>query len=266
MRIALLTLESLVSAVAVRRFVLSDPGRIALVGLSDPFRRSMGGPVGQMIRHVRRSGLAFLPYLLANFTLPRLAPRGPSLQRRPLATLCRTLDLTRVTVADVNGAVFRQQLAESGAERIVTFHFDQILTADTLAAAPGGGLNVHPSLLPRHRGPTPTVHALLEDAPMFGVTVHRLAPRIDAGDIVAQRRLDLPPSVTALEAARRLHEAGAPLLEQVLTAAGRLEVDETGVVLPYQGFPTRADLRNLRALGRSAAGWGDVRRAFATAI
>lgn len=268
MRIALLTLESLVSAVAVRRFVQADPGRIALVGLSDPFRPNAGGALGQFARRLRSSGPAIVPYLAANFTLPRLAPRGPELARIPMAALCARLGVPAVSVADVNGGSFRAALRDSGAELIVTFHFDQILSAGTLAAAPLGGVNVHPSLLPRHRGPTPTIHALLDPEPAFGVTVHRLETRIDAGAVLAQQAVPLPPGVTALSAARELHLAAPPILEQVL-AAGASELTrpaEPPAVLPYQGFPTRAELQRLQELGRKAADRRDIAEAFATAI
>jgi methionyl-tRNA formyltransferase len=267
-RIAVLTLESLVSAVAVRRFVLAERERIVLVGLSDPFRPLAGGAFGQVARRLRQSGPRLLPYLALNFTLPRLTPKGADLARTPLATLSRRLDLESVVVSDVNGPAFRERLAESGADLLVTFHFDQILGGDTLAAAPRGGLNVHPSLLPKHRGPTPTIHALLDPEPAFGVTVHRLATRIDAGEVLAQVAVDLPPGATALGAARALHDAGAELLREVL-ARGLHELPPSPRVvetLPYQSFPSSEEMSRLARLGRRAADWRDLRAAFATAI
>lgn len=260
MRIALLTLESLASARAVRRFVMARPERIALLGLSDPFRPAVGGALGQAWRHLRRSGPAFLPYLLANFTVPQLASGAA------LARASAEAGVPVIKVTDVNAAAFQRRLAESGADLILTFHFDQILKAETLAVTPLGGLNVHPSLLPRHRGPTPTIHALLEPAPEHGVTVHRLTPRIDAGAVLAQAAVPLPPTVSALEAARRLHDAAAPLIETALAAVqdGRAPSGEAPTS-PYQGFPTAAELKHLRALGRSAAGWRDLVAAFAPA-
>lgn len=267
-KIALLTLESLASAEAVRRFVLADPERIALVALSDPFRPSAGGAFGQFTRHVKRSGPGLLPYLAANFTLPRLTPRGPALSRRPLAALCRRLGRPVMVTPDVNGASFHQALRRSGADLIVTFHFDQILGAETLAATPLGGVNVHPSLLPRHRGPTPTIHALLDPEPAWGVTVHRLETRIDAGPILAQQPVELPADVSALTAARRLHDAAPPLLEAALEDLPKRSPSAlpSTPTLPYQGFPTPEDLRRLRMMGRRAADRADLSAAFATAI
>ncbi|MET7244692.1 formyltransferase family protein [Methylobacterium sp. EM32] len=280
MRIALFTLEALPNARAVRRFVADHAARIAFVGLSDPERPSTGGLTGQVRRHLARSGPGFLPYLAVNFGLPDLA-RGiaPATQAlsgsrdvpeaTPMRTLCRRLGLPHATITDVNGPETTGQLRDHGADLIVSFHFDQIFDAATLAAAPKGGLNVHPSLLPRHRGPVPTLHALLEDRPEFGVTVHRLATAIDAGGILAQAPVALPADVTASRAAVLLHEAGRPLLEGVLAEADRTGVLPEGrsvPVLPYCGFPTPAQLRDLKRRGRKLIDTGDLREALSLSL
>ena len=269
MRIALLTLESTASSRAVRRFVAADPTRIALVGLSDPFRPEAGGSFGQTVKRLRQSGSALIPYLFLNFSLPRLAgstlPRSrtddPELTTMPV--LCRRLGIPTADVRDVNGPDFRTQLAESGADLILTFHFDQILSADTISAAPLGGINIHPGMLPKHRGPVPTIHALLDDPVELGISIHRLVPKIDAGALLAQAPIPDRPGLTALEAAGLLHEAALPLLDGVLSelAAGRA-VETPLATLPYRGFPTPDELRRLSRKGRSAAGPRDAAEAL----
>ncbi len=269
MRLALLTYEALAGAEAVRRFTAAHAADIVLVGLSDVHRPAQGDAAAQTRRHLRRSGWRIVPYLLANFTLPAMSPgwlrrrAAARVEGRPLAQTCAALNLPITSVTDVNGEDFRRRLSQSGAELIVTFHFDQILSAQTIAATPLGGVNVHAGLLPRHRGPVPTIHALLEDPPATGVTVHRLAPAIDAGAILGQQALDLPRGTSATEAARRLHLAAVPLLGQVLADLERGEAKERIVApMPYCGWPTTAELKRLGRLGRSAAGWRDLARAL----
>jgi methionyl-tRNA formyltransferase len=268
MRIALLTYEAFAGAEAVRRFTADHADRLVLVGLSDVRRASEGDDLAQVRRHLRRSGWRIVPYLLANFTLPALSPpwmrrrAARTLEGRPLAVLCAELGLPVVFVDDVNGEAFRQRLVESGAELIVTFHFDQILSAQTIAAVPLGGVNVHAGLLPRHRGPAPTIHALLEDPPALGVTIHRLVPAIDAGPILAQQTLDLP-GASAVEAARRLHLAAGPMLSRVLADLDEGRIDERMAGLePYRGWPTAGELRRLARLDRPLARLGDMVRAL----
>jgi methionyl-tRNA formyltransferase len=245
-RIALLTLESALSAAAVGAFLRDHGGGVALIGRSVLFRPGAGGPLRQAWRHLRRSGPRLLPYLWVNYGLPDLLGGLRRLLGRPgeLARFARQRGIPLVEVAEVNAPSFRDALRRARADIIVTFHFDQILSAETLAAAPLGGVNLHPSLLPRHRGPVPTIWARAEAPARFGVTVHRLVPRIDAGAILAQQAVALPERSTASAAARALHAAGVPLLAATLRAlaAGAAPVREVAP-LPYCPFPPPAVLR-----------------------
>ena len=274
MRIALLTTEALAAAVPVRRFLLADPGRVALVGVSDPFRRAAGGMVGQTIRRLRASGPRLLPYLFLNISAPRdlavvrrLLRLADAPERTPIARTCARLGVPVAAVDDVNGPAFLEALRASGAELLVSFHFDQILRREVLEAAPRGGINVHCGRLSHHRGPTPTVHALLDAEPAWGITVHALTPRIDAGTVLAEAHPRLPTGVSALTAARLLHEAALPLLERVLagraTAASpeRGEAAEAGA---YRTFPTPAELRAIAGRGRRTADLHDLAEAWRT--
>src|SRR5690606_4503167 len=133
---------------------------------------------------------------------------------------------------------------------IVTFHFDQILNAETIALARRGGINVHPSLLPRPRGPMPAFRALQEERPALGVTVHRLVPRIDAGPVLAQRPMPLPAGVSVSTAARALHAMGAGLASEVVERIEADAAEETPFEpLTYCPFPSAAMLRAARRRG-----------------
>lgn len=275
-RLALFVLEALPNARAVRRFVADRAKTIAFVGLSNAGRPATGGPVGQVRRHLARSGPGILPYLAVNFGLPDLLrPLAPPIQRlagtdgvpeaTPLAPLCRRLGIPTLTVDDVNGRAVAEAFRAHAPDLVVTFHFDQILSTETLLRAPLGGLNVHPSLLPRHRGPVPTIHALAEGEGAFGVSVHRLAPAIDAGALLAQEAASLPADVTATRAALLLHARGRVLLEGVLdeiARQGRVPEGRRGPVLPYRGFPDRALLARLRRQGGRLTDARDLRTAL----
>jgi folate-dependent phosphoribosylglycinamide formyltransferase PurN len=270
-KIALLTLEALASAEPVRSFVYRHADRIAMVALSDPFRPGRGSTFHQLRGFLRQSGVWILPYLAANFLLPIVAGwfpwrAGPP-EKTPMARLCAARGIPVATISDMNAASFHDRLRASGADILVTFHCDQILTAKTIACPPLGGLNVHAGLLPEHRGPVPTIHALLENPPAFGVTIHRLVPRIDAGEILARARLELPAGTSALAAARLAHEAAGPMLAEILDRLrdGRV-CAHAQTPMPYRGFPTARQLRTLRKAGRSVAGWRDMSRALRTPV
>lgn len=275
-RIALFVLEALPNARAVRRFVADHAADIAFVGLSNAERPGTGGLIGQVRRHLGRSGSGFLPYLAINFGLPDLlAPAAGLIQRlsrttgsataTPLKELCRGLGIPTLVVDDVNGAEVAAMLDGHRPDLIIAFHFDQIFSGATLGKARLGGLNVHPGLLPRHRGPVPTIHALAEDEPAFGVTVHHLAVAIDAGAILAQEAVTLPRGTTATRAAVLLHQTGRILLDRVLdeiAAEGALPQGRQEAVLPYCPFPDPALLARLRRQGRKLTNTADLREAL----
>nr|MCV4207787.1 formyltransferase family protein [Roseomonas sp. SXEYE001] len=177
-----------------------------------------------------------------------------------LSAQAREAGIPEAVVEDVNGPAFHAALRAAGPDLIVTFHFDQILSAATIALAPMGGINIHPSLLPRHRGPIPTFWAGAEAEPAYGVTIHRLVPRIDAGPILAQRAITLPPGITASAAARRLHQAAVPLAGEVLQALASGTAAETPAAepLPYCPFPDRAALRQARRRGARLLNPADI--------
>jgi len=99
---------------------------------------------------------------------------------------------------------------------IVVASFPQIIPSGTLAAARLGALNVHMSLLPRHRGPDPIFWTYWDDDSEAGVTIHWMSQRIDAGDIVAQKSLPLERGRASRDLYMQLTSCGAELLANVL--------------------------------------------------
>lgn len=228
---------------------------VVFLGLSDAYRDRRAS----MRRHLGRSGPRILPWLFVEFAAPRLLRRGSV---GPVGAAAFARGVPATTVASVNSGTTQGMLEALQPDLIVTCHFDQILTPETIAIARLGGINLHPSLLPLHRGPMPCFWAAADGNNEFGVTVHRMVPRIDAGAILAQRSVSPPPGASVCGTARALHGVGAEMLLQVIDeiAAGR----DRGVevpALPYRGFPGRGDLATAAKRGVRLAGWSDFRAA-----
>lgn len=96
------------------------------------------------------------------------------------------------------------------------FSYAQLLPRALLRLPPAGILNVHPSLLPRYRGPSPIQSALLQGDAETGVSLIKLVARMDAGPIVAQERLAVPERATAPELTETLAAIGAELVARYL--------------------------------------------------
>lgn len=121
------------------------------------------------------------------------------------------------------------------ADLLVVCDYGQILSAELLGVAPLGGINLHGSLLPRHRGAAPVQWALLAGDTSSGVSVIGMTPALDAGRVITARATPIGPRETAAELEGRLAEIGAAA---VLDAIERLEaavatgLDPAGVGIP----------------------------------
>jgi len=109
-------------------------------------------------------------------------------------------------------AEITEVLAQLAPDLVVLASYGKILPAESLAIPVFGCLNVHPSLLPRYRGATPIQSAILAGESETGVTVMKMDPGIDTGEIIAQTRMALQQHETYPVLRKRLSELGAKLL------------------------------------------------------
>jgi methionyl-tRNA formyltransferase len=118
---------------------------------------------------------------------------------------------------------------------IVLADYGQIVPPELLGLA-YGALNLHPSLLPRHRGATPIPAAILAGDPETGVSLMRMDEGLDTGPLVALERVSLAGDETAPALEARLAIVAAGLLARSLDAwlAGTIEAEpqpDTGATL-----------------------------------
>ena len=110
----------------------------------------------------------------------------------------------------------REQIAGLRPDILLCFAYGKIFSEKTLALFPRGAFNVHPSLLPRWRGPSPVQAAILNMDREAGVTIQSITAEMDAGDIAAQAAIPLDGTETAGSLLERLSDLGAQLLPSVL--------------------------------------------------
>jgi methionyl-tRNA formyltransferase len=156
---------------------------------------------------------------------------------------------------------------------LLVFGFNWRLPGEVLELPRLGVLNVHPSALPRYRGPSPVLWAIRNGDPFMGVTVHRMTARIDAGPILAQvDDIPVPDQVTSQDVWELTKAVLPGLLEKALSRAARgdpgASQDEREAT--YAGFPppewhrvtwqdTRQSLHNqIRVLRYLKRGQGPV--------
>lgn len=110
---------------------------------------------------------------------------------------------------------FLQRIREYDPELMVVAAYGQILPEEVLNLPPLGCINVHASLLPRHRGAAPIQRAILDGDQVTGVTIMQMAEALDAGDILARAEAEVDHK-TAGQLHNELAELGAALLTDTI--------------------------------------------------
>jgi methionyl-tRNA formyltransferase len=128
----------------------------------------------------------------------------------------RALVLSRPNLSD---PCVQSALASTRPEALLSWFWPKRVPGALLALPERGAFGVHPSLLPRWRGPDPYFWALRRGDIETGVTLHALNAEYDTGALVSQTRLAIDPHENAWSLARRLDRVGLPLL---VDAARRL--------------------------------------------
>lgn len=118
-----------------------------------------------------------------------------------------------------------ETLRELKPDLCVTAAFGQILSREILDIPSLGNINVHASLLPRHRGSAPIAYAIMSGDRTTGVTTMMMDEGIDTGDMLLQEETEIGESETCAELTERLSLIGAEVLRRTLDAlcAGTLK-------------------------------------------
>ena len=163
--------------------------------------------------------------VIAAYTRPdRPKGRGRALEMPAVKGCALELGVPVFQPASLRAEAAQEQLAGLGADVIVVAAYGQLLPAAALNAPSLGCLNLHPSLLPKYRGPSPVATAILEGETVTGVTLMLLDEGMDTGPIVAQLAYPLSGNETAGDLTPELFQLGAQLLLDTLGpwAAGKV--------------------------------------------
>ena len=161
-----------------------------------------------------------------------------------VAQLCARKGITVHAPEDANHPLWIERIAKLNPDYIFSFYYRNLLSEELLATAKNGAFNLHGSLLPRYRGRAPANWVLVNGETETGVTLHRMVKRADAGGILAQNRVAIDRTDTALTLHTKLRDSAAALLGEALPqlAAGKLsETAQDESKATYFGRRTPAD-------------------------
>jgi methionyl-tRNA formyltransferase len=154
----------------------------------------------------------------------RPSGRGRKFQMPPVKQAAIELDLPVTQPQSIRKKPVVAELASVTADIIVVAAYGKIIPPSILTLPPHGCLNVHASLLPRHRGAAPVTAAILAGDEETGVTIMQMDAGLDTGPMLRQQSLPLTGEETTASLTQALADLGADILIPAMSdwAAGRI--------------------------------------------
>jgi len=183
---------------------------VGLVRSVRVFRGEMGFLEGAA-SFFARCGILYTVYIW--FITTAMEVVGSVLGRETLSVgaMARRVNFPILLTRDLNSSEGHRFLASINPQLLVAAHFDQKLDKDLCDSEEFAAVNLHPSLLPMHRGVEPVLQSLILEEKETGVTLHRISEKIDGGRILAQKATLIGPDWSVFTASCRLMEMGAEL-------------------------------------------------------
>ncbi len=225
--------------------------------VSAPAMSTHGGTRKGFIKHFRLFGVRGTAILAARVILAKLKATLTSPGREgpfhSIEQVARAWHIPYHPVPDLKGRRFTAVLDQHQPDLLVSISCPQVIGKSIRDRLPLGAINVHGAPLPRYRGLMPAFWVLRNGETTTATTVHYLAAKLDDGEIVGQREIEILPQDTWDSLVRRTKDAGADLL------VGAIVQIRDGTVVPrpnpeaegtYFSFPTAEDKRAFLAAGR----------------
>ncbi|HRI63435.1 MAG TPA: formyltransferase family protein [Polyangium sp.] len=173
-----------------------------------------------------------------------------------------------------NDAALLKRVRTIAPDLVVSWFWTTRLPMNIVETARLGAIGVHPSLLPRHRGPDPTTWAILSGDDVTGVTVHRIAAEYDTGAMLEHETLRIDPAWNAWNLARALDRPSLRALRRTVARFARGEpvpekpqdehlateapfLDEEACAIRWS-WPNERILRLIRALAPAPGAWTEI--------
>ncbi len=153
---------------------------------------------------------------------PSAKGRHHDLTPTPVAAFALEKGLPLFTPEHLDSAA-REEISPLAADLLVCFAYGHIFGPKFLGLFPMGGINLHPSLLPKYRGCTPVPAAILNRDKETAVTIQTLGLKMDEGDILAQKIVELNGSETGESLLNYSATCGAELISELLLETAKNE-------------------------------------------
>ena len=138
--------------------------------------------------------------------------RGMEVSASPIKEAALRKGIPVFQPSDLKGNTFLKELMAFEADLFVVIAYGRFLPAEVLAMPRAFAINIHSSLLPKYRGAAPINWAIINGERETGISIMRVTAKMDAGDILAQKKLKVLKADTAASVRARMMEIGPKLL------------------------------------------------------
>lgn len=250
------TYSSIYSSKVLKQLVDDDDIEIQAIINSTRVLRPSLNPILGAIYQLKTSGLRYSAYLFFITDLFHWIQSFLMFNRRRLRSiyfLARDQSISIMDTRDINSTEIVEYIKKSNPDYILCAHFNQLLKAPILNLKDVECINIHPSLLPNYKGVDPVFFAMRDNVKKIGVTVHRMNPVFDSGEILQQSEIKLNSSRTLLLNNCELFEEGVKLAINWMKAKKTPLVKQIDNSLVnddnYDSWPTRTDIKQFKRSG-----------------
>lgn len=251
------TSGGLYGALVLRRLLASRALSVVGVVISTRILRANEGWLPGVVRLVGLTGLRYALYLGYATGVAEFLGRAGRLP--PVSRMAEAMRIPVFRTVDLNASAGQAFIAGQAPDLLVSAFFNQRIGEAICAIPQLGAVNIHPSLLPDFKGVDPVFHARLNGVDRLGVSLHRIRPTFDTGELLAQATIELDARDSLLAMTARLFDHGGCLLLETLPEILR---GDTGTPQPpggsYDSWPSAEQVKQFRSGGGRLADWGDM--------
>ncbi|MBQ8668517.1 hypothetical protein IJ472_01960, partial [bacterium] len=135
----------------------------------------------------------------------------------PEVTLLKELGVNQIRLRSANSPEFKKLLISQNVDLVLVGTWKERLKKDVFNIPTIGTVNVHPSLLPKYRGPNPYMQTILRGEKESGVTLHLVDEGYDTGAILSQEKVEILDSDTSKELRERSVRVARRLVRDFIT-------------------------------------------------